>query len=323
MKYVLFCLLYPFIAFADECELLTPKSCPDHPTHLDDGTTRSWSELEAKVPTIIEDVRRELESYLISLNIDESQRQLMIERVQSVRVKMNFDPKSTGEGLFDPRSLEISMTRGSIRIPSEFSFIQVLAHEMAHSIDPCGLMGKAVQESKTFFPIVQYQGMKESLSAAIDRLPMGSIHQCLLSPESLGVKDAEKQLAEMMKHLGEGPGDVAYFAHPLCQMRRHSEGFCEFMAAEILARYLNSNRAPAKINNIRNGLTNVVAALCHQPNFNRAENPELAFHPSTEDRAKRILLTHPLIREKAGCAMASQFKYCGNVEEMDPPKLAK
>lgn len=320
MTSIILYLLLSLNVFADECDSLIPKSCPDHPTRLEDGTTRSWNEIGIKGPRIIENVRREMVAYLKSVSIDEDQRRQMIDRIQNVHVKLNFEAGSKGEGLFDPEKLEINITRGSIRVPSEFALIQVLAHEMAHSIDPCFLMGKGVQGNKTFLPIIQYRGMNEGLPSAIERFPMSSIHKCLLSVDSLGVENTEQKLAEHMKYIGEGPGNTAYLAHPLCWLKRHSEGFCEFIASEIVARYLNSKQAPTKQNNIRAGITNIVAAFCHQTNFRREESPKISFHPSTEDRARRILFAHPIVRLKAGCVSASEFKYCGNQEVHSPPK---
>jgi len=49
---------------------------------LEDGTARTWKELDVKSPRIVKNVRDEIVAYLNSMDIEQGQRQKMIERIQ-------------------------------------------------------------------------------------------------------------------------------------------------------------------------------------------------------------------------------------------------
>lgn len=316
----MFALLIGVPSGADPCAALVLASCESRPKIKDDGGTRSWNDLANKSKQYVERVRSETIAFVERNVTEPKQRQLMVERLRKTKVRADWRTVA-GEGLYSADTGVTTLNRGSLKVPSEFALVQVLAHEFAHAIDPCN------QLNSFLTPPVVSSVNGESANSYFARAPLASIHNCLRQPESLDTgsdftkaeeKSAERRRKGVTHQAAKG---WEHLVHPVCLGgRRHNEGFCDFIAAEILAHFLATRWKAATSQQVQNGLVNVMHAVCDKNNFSgRLENR----HPSFKDRVGRLLLAHPDIRSRMGCTGMSAVKYCGGsgraVNEMPAP----
>jgi hypothetical protein len=315
----------------DSCSALIPTKCPELATRHDDGTSRTWTELEAKAPQLIKQVRNDLIAFIDENITDPKHRQSMRDRIENLKVNIDWRGGAPLEGLYDPSTNSTQLHKGSFKIPSDFAFIQILAHEMAHAIDPCNLLHSLGEKGK-FPPIIKGAPIplkpetlpsgqrflvpdysNYSLTAFVATLPLPDTHRCLLDPTAGGLSNLEELMKKEMSVtvLNERDRGVReQMIQPICLFSRHGETFCDFLAAEMLGRFIKKNKLQR--DHARAGLKNTITALCDPKNFQESPDSGLWRHPSAKVRVEKILLANPNIRAAACPEDKTAVRYCGS-----------
>jgi hypothetical protein len=106
----------------------------------------------------------------------------------------------------------------------------------------------------------------------------------------------------------------AVAANPFCTGDQIGESFSDWLASEVLPRYIEKNFSHLSRDQIRNGYSNVFRGMCS--NMNPASTNVFGMpdpHPTIQARVNKILLAHPDVRRQLGCEKdsAPAPKYCG------------
>jgi hypothetical protein len=211
---------------------------------------------------------------------------------------------------------------------SEFSLAHTIAHELAHSIDPCSLsLGQ--QDSRIHYPLQATQGEVEKT------YPLSGVLGCLRSGNSVR---AQQKWANPGKH-PETPFVTNVMSFPFCNRSDQvTESVADWFAAEVLPTYISRHFPKLTPTQLQDGYSNVWRDDCSIPKgFPSYEylNPPAPSsysdideeHPPLAVRVNRILLVNPEIRKQLGCTRPhSKNIYCSPASkyedfEMKPPPL--
>ncbi len=175
---------------------------------------------------------------------------------------------------------------------SEFDLASMIAHELAHSIDPCKLGGDVNGG--------EFRAMSEADSdkAIEDRYLRKDFISCLRSPTSIGAR-SERPL--------DPPRDseimVANGFNRFCQADQINESVADWFAAETLAAYIPHRNSKLKTSlsqaQVQSGMANVLRSFC-SADFNH-DRPKDDPHAPTVRRIDSIYLVQPKLRELMGC----------------------
>lgn len=228
---------------------------------------------------------------------------------------------------------------------SEFTIAGILAHELAHSIDPCNINKGPADYG------FHYTDEKD-IAKCQTEYPLSNVIQCLRSPRSVAARNytAERnflmqqqqmQMQQMMQaqqlagrglsapnspnsrppiNLGGGIGGgmSGYYgamgvsaANPaptipnFCEEDQIGESFSDWMMAEALPLYMEKNHRLSK-EQFQIGYSNVFRTFCTNANYtDQARQDYVGKHPIKQDRYNKITLSNPKIREQMGCQAAN------------------
>ena len=177
---------------------------------------------------------------------------------------------------------------------SEYQLVRTISHELAHSIDPCRIQFNF--QFKLFpVPIINYKGSDNP-----EKTYPFPIIECLRSEDSIKAFRP----------------DYSSYSYSFCHDKDQiNESFCDWLAAEILFRHMNSNSKLSGNNKNQhiNGIASILRSSC-DPEDGLGPSKlgqDTGSHPATIDRLERILLAHPGIRRKlCGKNVKSEVKYC-------------
>jgi hypothetical protein len=147
---------------------------------------------------------------------------------------------------------------------SVFAMVFTIAHELAHSIDPCMLDG--------------YNGASEDHESSY---PVNGLIGCLRSKESVYARKL----------------DTTNF----CNHDQITESVADWFAAEALPEYISKFYPKLSSTQKATGYSNALREVCVLSKIYR-HNVQLDEHPLAEDRINRILMANPSIRTQLGCA---------------------
>lgn len=189
---------------------------------------------------------------------------------------------------------------------SEFQIAFIIAHELTHSIDPCG-----VSMGPHDFTFRYPPGLNKKQAETV--YPLADVIGCLRGAESVLAMDLntfeEKKRQEVLRQMrvpqqpndpqDDGPPDPtnrSYFCNRDDQI---TEALPDWMAAEILPDYMKANHSELTQEQFRKGYSNVWRGLCN-------DNSDEMFdeHPHIERRINNNLLVQPKIRQQMGCSEA-------------------
>jgi hypothetical protein len=186
---------------------------------------------------------------------------------------------------------------------SEFQLAYIIAHELSHSIDPCGISIGPHDFTFSYPPGLTKVEAQQSFAFA-------GVLGCLRGAKSLDAIDIAafeaRRRAEFQKAMGANqqisspptmlPIDSTnrnYFCDGDDQI---TEAFPDWMAAEIIPDYLSTTHGNLNKEQFRTGYSNVWRGLC-------GDYPSDQFdeHPHMERRINNIILVQPKIRKQMGC----------------------
>lgn len=207
---------------------------------------------------------------------------------------------------------------------SEFTLATIIAHELAHAIDPCGITSGPSDFT------VKAQGA--NASQADKNHVLSNLLQCLRSGRSIGALSYQNILhSEFMGMLnGSTYANVPTQAYDYCFKSPLTNGniagdqivesFADWMAAEITPEYIDMQYTPKGSSstltkdNFRIGYSNFGRALCTDYLLEDTMEFSTDIHPNLKSRLNRILLANPKIRAQMGCPPLDKNKtellYC-------------
>ncbi len=221
-----------------------------------------------------------------------------------VEKRFSFSNSRVNNSFYNPEPVNgVRLCEGTvIQNPSEFKIVKTLAHEIAHSVDPCSAGGMN--------RVVKYSEKKagESQSAYMNRLnqefPFKGVLSCLRGANSV---EATRVEPTTLPHIPAQPGfgvtaddikqmqiekDVAF-----CQgTDQLTEGFPDWLAAQVLPKYMKKHHPELTQDDYTKGYANAERGRCGQKSVDS--------HSTNEDRINQILLNQPQIRAQMGCKHA-------------------
>lgn len=273
------------------------------------------TEFEQRMPELFAQAKKLAFENIDSWPIPEEKRIILRERIERTTFGrdgcggQNLPALFTENATYMPLTDEIEFCRGFSSgrnsNESEFKFIHNIAHELAHSIDPCVITEFGPPKHRLEFQeAINLQELATQFYAP-------SVLQCLMS--SLDVSTGSSFPNE--DYFEESGGEIEDFDHPrqnpvwsFCGHPKLNELFCDWFATEVLNKYLKSREPQLNAEQIKTGLSNVWRTSCH-PILGLSLGSDI--HPPTHLRLNNILLSHPNIRQQMGCSSQAPFPYCG------------
>lgn len=256
---------------------------------------------------------------LRDLPIEEDEKQKMITKVGAITFEgtacgeLNND--GAGKGLasflvpnafYDPGQNTFKMCSGYLlQSDSEFHMAAVIGHELSHAIDPCALsLGPADHAFK--------YSDNSNLDTLQSEYPIPYVLECLRderSVEATNLTVDPPESSDAMFGMGQGGGKTPPLSPramkqvkktlakiPLfCQKDQITESFADWMSAEVLPKYIESNHKLTP-EQYRLGYANVRRVSCSTGALSNG------VHPAPDVRINRILLANPKIRTQMGCS---------------------
>jgi hypothetical protein len=243
-----------------------------------------------------------------ALALGAEQKKLMTSKIKSVSFSGDDCGKRYGENinaLFVPNAYYNSLSHTfsycsglAIRSSSDFTLGTIVAHELAHSIDPCRLpMGLSARKQ---FGVNENKDSTKTVADLDMQTPFKNLITCLRDKKSIAAQNIP--LHEAVDGYGAparpGDNDIKNEAPPktLCN-DQITESFCDWMAAEVLSDFIKNNHKLTTAQYI-NGYGNAFRPICSsRTNSNGGDNK----HPITADRIDKIMLMNPSVRKDMGC----------------------
>jgi hypothetical protein len=187
---------------------------------------------------------------------------------------------------------------------SEFQMVYIIAHELAHSIDPCGItMGPSD---------FAFEYTAKTLSEAEKEFPFEGIASCLRGGKSANASVILAPLivtpAQQASQTGPQSSPQVYTDPTFmgfCKNDQITESFADWASAEILPEYIQANHPRLSTKQKRLGYSNVWRGNCGTA-MTGAD-----VHPADSIRVNNILMAQPKIREQMNCpAKSENVDYC-------------
>lgn len=282
-------------------------------------------EIELKISKqIFPDVKDRVVKLVSDLDIPENIKTKMLNKIKSIKHNNSdcFIPSYAGQGnsvhvylqpnAYYSGSNHITICPGMFNNnTSEFSIVHVIAHEMAHSIDPC-VIGS--------LPGFKYSDM--NLEASEQEFPLKNLIPCLRGTKSINARnhyaDELKKEKEKEKKLKKGKQSPStrYYEPSLCRHDQIGEAFADWLAAEIIPEYIEDRFKLNKEQMIK-GYSNVFRSYCVDK-----KSKELDVHPEDRSRINKILLVNPKVRKQMGCSeIHSDYIYCNINANKPSPQI--
>ena len=215
------------------------------------------------------------------LTQDPSLQSKLTTRIRSIKLgKMSEEFLSFNNADLNPETNELRFGAGFVSTkPSVFFWVQLLAHEMGHSIDPCSLeimklvnidanQEKDLQLPGSYFEVANYLRSEKSIHAISQR------------PDTYC------------------PGIVTdEYKNMYLKFDQLLEAFADWVSAQVLPRFISKYYPNLTQQQMREGYSNVMA-------FGRGsfiDRDQITIHPPLKSRLDLIFLQDPKIREKMGC----------------------
>lgn len=229
------------------------------------------------------------------LPIDEEKKKLMIEKVKGVHFGgSNCSALRTGvseaylpNAFYHPMEQQYMICKGLLGgDSSEFNIARVIGHELAHSIDPCGL---------SYGPagVALVYSTKQGPQKMDSEYPIQGLISCLRSEKSVQavrIKDPKAKKNE--------PPDF-------CENDQITESIADWFGDEVMVDYISANHPNLSTEQWQDGVANAFRPTCRTP------TSEVSEHPETVQRINTILLVNPKVRQKMGCLKPhSTSVYC-------------
>lgn len=281
---------------------------------------------------------------------DEKKREILIDKVTAIR----WNGKSCF-GSEESQNLPLFLTPNAFYLPdantftvcsglifnnkSEFQLANVVAHELSHAIDPCGI---TIGPEDFKFDYTD----KATKEQAESEYPFENIISCLRGANSVEAKRFNRKNSSPYGFPMPAPpmpgsnSNYYYGEYNVGANNNNTEdefnGFCggidqigesfsDWMAAEVLPEYIRENHKDLSKEQSIIGYSNVWRGMCVEKSNTGTYTGMFDVHPNVEFRVNRILLAHPDIRQQMGCSENhAKYTHCNpelsTAEAADKPK---
>jgi len=334
----------PFPGFTDLVQLTSNSVFKDTERDFVERTKKEIKnvDFENKInKKIFPEVRKLLMKTIDDRVVDPKIRQTLKEKISGIAFKGTncefLGPMPDGEPMaiamlfvpnafYDPRSHTFQYCNGFLLSnQSEFQIVQIIAHELSHSIDPCNV---SIGPADFKF---NYTNVTDT-AASEKEFPFQNLISCLRSEQSVhAIKIGVPQIPTIPEPLpsqipspipSQEPGSQPSPTGPVrtlsgksvaqalgngnqlilpsfCANDQIGEAFCDWVAAEIVPEYMQKNHPGLSRDQLRTGYSNAWRGLCD--NLNPTPHSPQDVHSSLEDRLNKIMLQNPKIRKQMGC----------------------
>lgn len=264
-------------------------------------------ELKQKIKDkIFPQVKALIVERLKQLDIPDDQKNFMINKIKSIVFKKECNDPGGGSGVasllipnayYTPQTNAFTLCSGLLlQSTSDFQNVAIIAHELSHSIDPCGVAYGP--EDSTF----KYEHPND-LKKMESEFPIKNVIACLRDPRSVGAKNFAMS-ENSPSPIPNGPfGRHAEVKKPnFCDNDQITESFADWMAFEILPTYISKNYQLNE-KQYEMGYANTFRLICGiMPKDGYAAYAGMNnVHPPMDDRINKLLLVNPSIRQQMGC----------------------
>jgi hypothetical protein len=200
---------------------------------------------------------------------------------------------------YEPATNTFTLCNGFlINGESDFQIAGIIAHELGHSIDPCG-----VTRGPSDFSL-KYSSPKDQKKSDSE-FPFTGVAECLRSSNSVHAKSLYHAPMNYGNQGKSGMGDTAEPVEDtdptpvLCKSDQITESFADWTLSNVLPEYISKNHPELTENQYKIGYSNVFRSSCDntQPNMDYGQD----VHPDLSARINRIILVQPKIRQQMGC----------------------
>lgn len=263
---------------------------------------------------IFPDVKALLVKKISELPIAEDKKQLMMDKVKGIRfggtdcsimgvagVSETFMPNA----FYSPVEQSFTVCKGFLSDNvSEFGMSMFIGHELAHSIDPCGLAAAPAGVGITYTPSKPFAEKEKEY-------PINGLISCLRSEKSVSAAHRDLPANKAAESSKES------LSANMCEGDQIGEAIADWFGAEVMAAYIKKNHPNLTKTQWQNGVTNVFRTACSTPNQPGAMWDD---HPSIATRVNAGLLQNPIVREQMGCSPSTNKIYC---DAMNPDAMAQ
>lgn len=257
-------------------------------------------------------------SYLkdvISKNVpDPAARQKLLTKISAIRFAgMDCSQNSSGglysefesNAFYDGVANQFFFCKGYEKFGlSDFNAVHTIAHELAHSIDPCN-----IQTGPSFFRF-NYQGTNPQELEA--QYPFPNLIACLRDSRSVGANAGGQNTSTDDPMAMPDPSSEPDPSPSFCtEGEQIGESFCDWIGTEVLTRFAQNEWKKLSQRQFQNGVANIWRSAC-QPGAGINSSPTQGEHPPTGLRLTKLILTHPYIRQRLDCGEMNPSRdiYC-------------
>ncbi len=263
--------------------------------------TLKVKELEKKVELdIFPTAKQLLQNKISSFPVDDKMKDYLVTKIKSMnysgndcfkdrnkRDQISIDSALITNAAYVPKGNEFLTCNGILFAgQSDFTLLWSTTHEIAHSIDPCGIQMALSGEN------IKYD--RKNLDKAESQYINPNLLKCLRNKDSVEAKRNEGVVAAGQRRLF-GSDDKMF-----CKDDQIGESTADWLATEVIADYINKNFENIQPDEALRAISNITKPLC--PKSNQSSQPFFDMHPKTADRVNRIILAQPRIRQALGCS---------------------
>jgi len=286
-------------------------------------------ENEKKVKDLIfPKIKKLLAQKVNDLPIDEKKKSIMMDKIKGIQYAgTNCEELAEGmaadfipNAFYSPAAQTFTICGGYLGNNfSDFKIARTIAHELAHSIDPCRI------ESAPEGMKISYTNKKD-LAKMEDEYPIKGLIACLRSEKSImatrqpqSPKNSESATSSSEKKTTDNK-ETADKPYSFCDGDQITESVADWFGDEVLVEYISQNYPELTTEQWQNGASNVFRQVCTPPSASDVQTP-YDHHPEVQARIDRLLLVNPSLRKKMGCTKShSKFIYC---DAKNPDSMAK
>lgn len=260
--------------------------------------------LERVEKVMFPQVKSLLVARIRSLSIDETTRSQIIKKLEAVDFEIgdcytqskeiSISPAFAPDAFYEPNRNSFYICLGFFKASdSEFNIAYIMAHELAHSLDPC-----QITDGENTAPIAQ----RKSDPEVDDTYLKKNFLKCLRSEDSV----AAKRTGPDFVPFPSGAADYRVYNDTarLCARDNLNEAVPDWFAAEVIGEYAEKYLPNLSKEQKAAGFSNILRATCNETIAPGAQ------HLPSNSRINGILLVQPKIRQQMGCAAEAPKRYC-------------